>query len=88
MVDKERPKLASGLSKLGFVPFPSDSNFILARSPIDHSVMTNGLKNKGILIRDFGSKRRMENCVRFTVGTEKMNNDLLDAVKSILEGCR
>ncbi|MCL1979239.1 MAG: histidinol-phosphate transaminase [Methanomassiliicoccaceae archaeon] len=85
MVLTERPKLESGLSKLGFLPFASDSNFILARSPIDHSALTDALKRKGILIRDFGSKRRMENCVRFTVGTEEMNNDLLNAIKCILE---
>ncbi|MCL2032717.1 MAG: histidinol-phosphate transaminase [Methanomassiliicoccaceae archaeon] len=85
MVLAERPKLASGLSKLGFEPFPSDSNFILARSPIDHAVLTSALKEKGILIRDFGSKRRMENCVRFTVGTDGMNKDLLDKIADVLE---
>jgi histidinol-phosphate aminotransferase len=86
MVRTERPKLLSGLSELGFVPFQSDSNFILARSPIDHAVMTEALKKKGILIRDFGSKRRMENCVRFTVGTEEMNMELLNKIADILEG--
>jgi len=87
MVRKERPKLSSGLSKLGFEPFPSDANFILARCPIDHAVFTDALKKKGILIRDFGSKRRMENCVRFTVGTEEMNSDLLGKIAGILEDC-
>ncbi|AIZ56141.1 aspartate aminotransferase [Candidatus Methanoplasma termitum] len=85
LVDKERPKLAAGLKKLGFGPFPSDSNFILARCPIDHDVYTKALKEKKILIRDFGNKRRMENCVRFTVGTDKMNKELLDKTKKILE---
>ena len=85
MVRKERPKLSAGLSRLGFKPFPSDSNFILARSPIDHTAYISALKEKGILIRDFGSKRRMENCVRFTVGTEEMNNELLSKTAKILE---
>ncbi|MCL1811058.1 MAG: histidinol-phosphate transaminase [Methanomassiliicoccaceae archaeon] len=88
MVLAERPKLASGLERLGFEPFPSDSNFILARSPIDHASLTAALKEKGILIRDFGSKRRMENCVRFTVGTDEMNNELLNKIKDILEELR
>jgi len=87
MVRVERPKLSSGLSKLGFDPFPSDSNFILARSPIDHTALVDALKKKGILVRDFGSKRRMENCVRFTVGTEEMNNELLSKIACILEDC-
>ncbi|MDR0508868.1 MAG: histidinol-phosphate transaminase [Candidatus Methanoplasma sp.] len=85
MVRTERPKLSSGLSKLGFYPFPSDSNFILARSPMDHAVLTDALKKRGILIRDFGSKRRMENCVRFTVGTDGMNKELLSKIAGILE---
>ena len=85
LVKKERPKLAAGLSKLGFEPFPSDSNFILAKCPIKHDVYTKALKEKGILIRDFGSKRRLENCVRFTVGTDEMNKELLSKTKSILE---
>lgn len=85
MVLEERPKLASGLSKLGFQPYASDSNFILARSPIDHSILTSSLKDNGILVRDFGNKRRLENCVRFTVGTNDMNGRLLDAIKKILE---
>jgi histidinol-phosphate aminotransferase len=87
LVLAERPKLASGLLKLGFEPFPSDSNFILARSPIGHVSLTDALKGRGILVRDFGSKRRMENCVRFTVGTEEMNGQLLNAIKSVLEDC-
>ena len=85
LITKERPKLASGLSKLGFKPYPSDSNFILAKCPIDHDVLTKALKKKGVLVRDFGSKRRMENCVRFTVGTEEMNKELLSKTKDILE---
>ncbi|MDR3074615.1 MAG: histidinol-phosphate transaminase [Candidatus Methanoplasma sp.] len=85
MVLRERPRLASGLSELGFRAYPSDSNFILAESPIDHSVLTDSLKDRGILIRDFGNKRRTENCVRFTVGTAEMNEKLLCAIRSIME---
>ncbi len=88
MVFAERPKLSKGLSKLGFEPYPSDSNFILARSPIDHVAVVRGLKERGILIRDFGSKRRMENCVRFTVGTEEMNTKVLNALSDILEASK
>lgn len=87
MVKEQRPVLTEGLRKLGFEPFPSDSNFILARSPIDHVKMVEGLKKKGILIRDFGSKRRTENCVRMTVGTEEMNKLLLKCMAEVIEGC-
>lgn len=85
MVATERPKLAAGLRKLGFEPFPSDANFILARSPIDHGTLVSGLKAKGIMIRDFGGKRRTENCVRMTVGTADLNNLMLDKMAEVLE---
>ncbi|MDR1405091.1 MAG: histidinol-phosphate transaminase [Candidatus Methanoplasma sp.] len=87
MVLRERPRLASGLSELGFRTYPSDSNFVLAVSPISHSALTDSLKQRGILIRDFGNRRRTENCVRFTVGTGDMNNRLLSAIRGILEEC-
>lgn len=87
MVKEQRPKLDAGLRKLGFETFRSDSNFILARSPIDHKVLVDGLKERGILIRDFGSKRRTQNCVRPTVGTEELNNLLLAKTAEVIESC-
>ena len=88
MVREQRPKLEAGLRKLGFEPFPSDSNFILARSPIDHTALVEGLKKRGILIRDFGAKRRTENCVRPTVGTEELNRLLLENAAEVIDECR
>jgi len=88
MVKEQRPKLDAGLRKLGFETFPSDSNFILARSPIDHKVLVDGLKEKGILIRDFGAKRRTENCIRTTVGTAEQNALLLEKAEEVISGCR
>ena len=88
MVREQRPKLEAGLRKLGFEPFPSDSNFILARSPVDHTALVEGLKKRGILIRDFGSKRRTENCVRPTVGTGELNRLLLEKTAEVIDECR
>jgi len=88
MVREQRPKLDAGLRKLGFETFPSDSNFIMARSPIDHKVLVDGLKQRGVLIRDFGAKRRTENCVRTTVGTAENNALLLEKAEEVISGCR
>ncbi|MCL2711816.1 MAG: histidinol-phosphate transaminase [Methanomassiliicoccaceae archaeon] len=84
LVNRNRGSLANGLKKLGFEPYPSDANFILMISPIDHSVFTDGLKEKGVLIRDFGSKRRTENCVRTTIGSEELNNILLKKAEEVI----
>lgn len=84
-VAAERPRLADGLRRLGFEPYPSDSNFILAVCPIDHVTMVSELKRKGVLIRDFGDRRRTENCVRMTVGTPELNRLMLDRMAEVLE---
>lgn len=84
MVFEQRPKLAASLRRLGFEPYPSDANFILAKSPIDHAKLVDGMKRRNILIRDFGSKRRTENCVRPTVGTEELNGMMIEAIEDIL----
>ncbi len=88
LVNEQRPILMRGLEKLGFEVFPSDSNFVLARSPIDHKVLVDGLKERGILIRDFGSKPRTENCVRPTVGTPELNALLLERTEEVISACR
>ena len=88
MVRQERPKLEAGLRKLGFETFHSDANFILARSPVDHTALVSGLKDRGILIRDFGAKRRTENCIRPTVGTPELNALLLEKTAEVIEECR
>ena len=87
MVREQRPYLAQGLRELGFKPFPSDSNFIMAESPIDHTELVEGLRRKGVLIRDFGSKRRTENCIRTTVGTKELNDILLTKMAEVIRGC-
>ena len=86
MVAEQRPKLFAKLKELGFEPYPSDSNFILAKSPIDHVKMIEGLKKRNVLIRDFGSKRRTENCVRMTIGTEELNKIMTDAIEDVRNG--
>lgn len=88
MVREQRPLLDAGLRKLGFETFPSDSNFILARSPIDHKVLVDGLKERGVLIRDFGAKRRTENCIRTTIGTAQNNALLLEKAEEVISKCR
>lgn len=84
IIKEERPRLAKRLGDMGFEPFPSDANFILARSPIDHTKLVDGLKKRNILIRDFGGKKRTPNCVRPTVGTRELNDLMCDAIEDVL----
>ena len=76
-VNRERRHLADGLTCLGFHVFPSEANFILFRSTVDSAQLVSRLADKNVLIRNFGRLRRLENCVRTTIGTREMNDELL-----------
>jgi histidinol-phosphate aminotransferase len=83
-VHRERKHLAEGLSRLGFHVFPSEANFILFRSPRDSAQLVSRLARKDVLIRDFGKLRRLENCVRTTIGTRQMNDVLLSKLGEVV----
>ncbi|MEM2979287.1 MAG: histidinol-phosphate transaminase [Methanomassiliicoccales archaeon] len=87
-VRKERSFLSEGLKDLGFEVYRSDTNFLLARSPISSEILVSTLAAKGILIRDFGKIRRLENCVRITIGPREINQQLLEKLKEVLIQCR
>jgi len=85
LVREERSRLASGLAGLGFKTFPSESNFIMFRSPRPSSDLVRRLAEKGVLIRDFGHLRMLEDCVRTTIGTRELNDMLLLKLKEVTE---
>ena len=85
IVKEQREKLSNGLRELGFEVFPSDGNFIMVRVTVPSDEFVSRLAAKGILIRDFGKRRMLENCVRTTIGTEELNELLLDKIKEVNE---
>ena len=85
----ERERLFSALSQLPDVEvWPSSANYLFFRVP---SQLAQGLwqacYDEGVLIRDFGSKRRTENCIRTTVGTKELNDILLTKMAEVIRGC-
>ncbi len=88
LVNVERKRLEKGLADLGFKVFPSEANFILFKSPIDHSRLVRSLSEKGMMIRDFGNNRSLEECVRTTIGTREMNDALLSKLREVLHECQ
>ncbi len=87
LVNAERKRLEKDLTALGFKVFPSEANFILFKPSIDHSRLVKMLSEKGVMIRDFGKSRRLENCVRTTIGTREMNDILISKLKEVLREC-
>ncbi|GAB4341127.1 MAG: histidinol-phosphate transaminase [Candidatus Abyssubacteria bacterium] len=83
---KTRNRLSSSLSDMGFFVYPSESNFVLARYPNGSArELYEHLKRQKILVRYF-PLRRLEDCLRITVGTEEEIDSLLDALAELLKG--
>lgn len=85
VVNRERKYLENGLTELGFHVFPSEANFILFRCPKDSGELVKRLGAKHVLIRDFGTKRMLENCARTTIGTRDQNDFLLEKMTEVVK---
>jgi len=78
----ERDKLANELLALSFIDrvFPSDSNFLLAQVQNATRVYEYLLAEK-IIVRNRSNMIHCKECLRFTVGTEEENIDLIETLK-------
>lgn len=83
-IRKTRAVLAAALPPLGLLPYPSQSNFILARRRGGRSArpVYEELKRRKILVRYFDTPR-LADCLRITVGTDAEVGALLSALKEI-----
>ena len=83
-VTAERERMRTRLEARGDVEVaPSAANFLLVRAPVDD--VFDRLLARGVLVRDFSDKPRLERCVRVTVGTPAENDAFLDALDSVLD---
>ncbi|HEX5360188.1 MAG TPA: histidinol-phosphate transaminase [Fluviicoccus sp.] len=85
-IRQERSVLFEGLSRLdGWTVFPSEANFILARTPAGRAkAIFAGLKDLGILIKCLdGAHPLLVDCLRFTVGLPEENQAVLTALRKL-----
>ncbi len=84
-IRRTRERLSASLPGVGFFPYPSQANFILARKADGGSALPTyeALKARKILVRYFDTPR-LANCLRITVGTDDEISVLLDAMKRIM----
>ena len=80
----ERKRLIEKLNSISFVEqiFPSDANFVLVK--VDNATgRYDELVKKGIVVRNRTNQPGCENCLRFTIGTEKENTRLIEILKKM-----
>jgi histidinol-phosphate aminotransferase len=77
-----REQLAKDLAALPFVltVYPSDANFLLMKTTDAHGVYEYLLRG-GIVVRDRSKVELCQGCLRITVGTERENAELVEALK-------
>lgn len=80
----QRNVLMKSLSQIAFINevFPSDANFILARVD-DANQRYSELIERGIVVRNRTTQPLCKNCLRFTVGTQEENNQLINVLKEL-----
>jgi histidinol-phosphate aminotransferase len=86
---KEREWLLQKLKEIdGVTPFPSDANFILfkiTKNGLASSVVKEKLRERKVLVKDRGMLPLLNNCIRASVGTRKMNETFIQKLKEVLE---
>jgi histidinol-phosphate aminotransferase len=81
---RRRERLTADLDALPCVvrTWPSEGNFVLARFH-DAPAATAACEAASVLVRDFSSRPRLDDCLRITVGTAGENHRLLNALKTL-----
>lgn len=80
-----RAQLVSGMTALGFTVLPSGANFVFARhASHDGAELAAALRARNIVVRHFASPARIAPYLRITIGTDRQNQLLLQALGEIL----
>lgn len=82
-VRESRARLESALNAGGIHFWPSLANFVLARvgfTCADSAAFVEGMRRRGILVRDRSSDHGCEGCVRITLGPREHTDRLLAAL--------
>ena len=84
LISNTREKLIDDLRDLGFYVWESAANFVLVRShKTPAKILYSKLKERGLLVRHF-NQRRLDDCLRITVGTNDETAFLVDQLRLIL----
>ncbi len=79
-IKQQRDRIVDGLTRLGFTPAVSDSNFVFFGGVQDNKRLFEELLAKGVLIRDVG----IQGFMRVTAGTAEETSQFLQALEEIV----
>ena len=70
----------------GLIVYPSDTNFLLVRTPVDAAAVFAGLLARGVLVKNVSAPGALANCLRITVGTALDNERCVRALRAVAHG--
>jgi len=82
----EREYLDSGMKRIGFLTYPSQCNFVIAKCPKDGPSFVSDLRGKGVAVRDCSNFPMMKDHIRVTVGPRPMMDRFLEEAESLIAG--
>ncbi|WFS64388.1 histidinol-phosphate transaminase [Pseudodesulfovibrio thermohalotolerans] len=85
VVMRGREYFTKELTRLGCKVWPSQSNFVMFRPPMDAKSIFQTLLERGIIVRHLGSFG-LGDCIRVNVGTDGENRQFIEAMGDILNG--
>jgi len=86
-VIEQRERLATGLTVLGFTPFPSQANFLTVQCPRPAGELADGLMERGLMVQALPWPRSGDNnhgSLRITIGTRQDIDDILLSLENML----
>jgi histidinol-phosphate aminotransferase len=83
-VRESRTLLRDGLSRLGIPSYPSEANFVIARFGHSAPAVREGLRTRGVLVRDRSGHPLLQGTLRIGVGTREDTRRCLDELACVL----
>ena len=84
-ISAQRARLNEDLARVGWLPYPSEVNFILIRfsSSVAAESAAEALLRRGLVPRSFGPDHPLADCLRLTVRSAAENDRLVEAARGI-----
>lgn len=79
LIIKERDRMSKIISAT-CQTFPSDANFVLFRAPKNAKKLHSRMTKRGFVLREFSGVPEIEDCLRVTVNTPRVNDSFLKAL--------
>jgi histidinol-phosphate aminotransferase len=85
IIRKERTRILDQLAGIGKLKtYRSDANFVFVEAGSNYAALSEALSEAGIVVKHLGNVAGHKGCMRITIGTQEINDRLLQAIEGAL----